>query len=178
MKSFITPTYTFTPGAAGVGTVNLSGIADFNPQQLVAIINQTRGVTIYATGDTALRYTAVSGTTVTLNADTSTHSSGDSLQVIYEVTDPLPVSDDTVAKLLWRILQMLMAPLGYDKSQGRQRGTVVLESGTVTTVSTVTTVGTVNSLANIAAVGGYSAQMQIFDTNRTSWAQCVRSRIS
>jgi hypothetical protein len=175
MKSFITPTYTFAPGASGVGAVNLSGIAEFNPRQLVAIINQTRGATIYATGDTALRYTAVSGATVTLNADTSTHSSGDSLQIIYEVTDPQPVSDDTVAKLLWRILEMLMAPLGYDKSQGRQRGTVVVESGTV---STVNTVATVNSVTNIAAVGGYSAQMQIFDTNRTAWAQSVGSRMT
>jgi hypothetical protein len=175
MKSFITPTYTFTPGASGVGTVDLSGIADFNPRQLVAVINQTRGVTIYATGDTALRYTVVSGSTVNLHADTSTHSSDDSLQVIYEVTDPQPVSDDTVGKLLMRILQMLMAPLGYDKSLGRQRGTVVLESGTV---STVTNVNSVNSVANIAAVGGYSAQMQIFDTNRTAWAQSVGSRMT
>lgn len=172
MKSFITPSYTFTPGGSGVGTLTLTGIEEFNARQLVAVINQTRGAVIYATGGAATRYTSLTGNTLTLNVDTSTHSSGDSLQVIYEVTDPLPVSDDTVAKLLLRILQMLMAPLGYDKSQGRQRGTVVLESGTVTTVSTV------NSLANIAAVGGYSAQMQIFDTNRTSWAQCVRSRIS
>jgi hypothetical protein len=172
MKSFITPSYTFTPGASGVGTLTLTGIEEFNARQLVAVINQTRGAVIYATGGAATRYTSLTGNTLTLNVDTSTHSAGDVLQVIYEVTDPLPVSDDTVGKLLMRILQMLMAPLGYDKSQGRQRGTVVLESGTVTTVGTVTT------LANIAAVGGYSAQMQIFDTNRTSWAQCVRSRIS
>jgi hypothetical protein len=78
--------------------------------------------------------------------------------------------------MLLRILQMLMAPLGYDKSLGRQRGTVVVE--TLPTLATVNTVTTVTTLANIAAVGGYSAQMQIFDTNRTSWAQCVRSRIS
>jgi hypothetical protein len=67
---------------------------------------------------------------------------------------------------------MLMAPLGYDKSLQRQRGTVLIESGTVTTV---TTVGTVTTLSNI---DGYNARMQILDQNRTSWAQCVRSRIS
>ena len=179
MKSFITPSCEFTPGASGVGTLNLSGIPDFNARQLVAIINQTRGVVLYATGSTATRYTALAGKTLTLNVDTSTHSSGDALQVIYEVTDPQPVSDDTVGKLLMRILQMLMAPLGYDKSLGRQRGTVVVETlPTLATVNTVTTVTTVTTLANIAAVGGYSAQMQIFDTNRTAWAQCVRSRIT
>jgi hypothetical protein len=175
MKSFITPSYTFSPGASGVGTLTLSGIEEFNARQLVAVINQTRGVVIYATGGAATRYTALAGNTLTLNVDTSTHSAGDALQIIYEVTDPLPVSDNTVAKLLLRILQMLMAPLGYDKAQGRQRGTVVLESGTV---STVNTVSTVSSVTNIAAVGGYSAQMQIFDTNRTAWAQSVGSRMT
>ena len=88
---------------------------------------------------------------------------------------PLPVHDDAAHQLLVRLLQYLNAPLGYDKSLQRQRGTVVLESGTVTTVTTVTTV---SSVTNIAAVGGYSAQMQILDTNRTAWAQCVRARIT
>lgn len=93
--------------------------------------------------------------------------------------NPMPVADAKSGNLLLRILQMLMAPLGYDKSLGRQRGTVVVETlPTLAAVTTVTTVTTVSTLSNIAAVGGYSAQMQIFDTNRTSWAQCVRSRIS
>ena len=89
--------------------------------------------------------------------------------------NPMPVLDDNSGNLLRRILQMLMAPLGYDKALGRQRGTVVVESGTVTAVTTVTTVTT---LSNISAIGGYSAQMQVFDTNRSAWAQCVRARIT
>jgi hypothetical protein len=47
--------------------------------------------------------------------------------------------------------------------------------GTVTAVTTVTTVTTVG---NISQIGGYSAQMQIVDSNRTAWAQCVRARIT
>ena len=93
MKQFITPTYTFTPGASGVGTVNLSGIASFDIKYLLAVINQTRGVVIYSTGDTASRYTALAGTTLTLNVDTSTHNSGDVLQVIYEVVSANPLTD-------------------------------------------------------------------------------------
>lgn len=93
MKQFIAPSYTFTPGASGVGTVNLSGISGFNIKYLVAVINQTRGVVIYSTGDTATRYTNLSGTTLTLNVDTSTHNSGDVLQVIYEVTSTDPLTD-------------------------------------------------------------------------------------
>lgn len=90
MKQFIAPTYTFTPGASGVGTVNLLGISGFNIKYLVAIINQTSGVVIYSTGSTSLGFTSLSGTTLTLSYNTSTMSSGDILQVIYE-TPVLPV---------------------------------------------------------------------------------------
>jgi hypothetical protein len=88
---------------------------------------------------------------------------------------PLPVADSHSGSLLARILQMLMAPMGYDKSLQRQRGTVLVESGTVTTVTTVTTVAAVTSLNNI---DGYNGRMQILDQNRVAWAQCVRSCIT
>jgi len=99
MKSFLAPSYTFTPGASGVGTVNLSGIAGFNIKFLVAIVNQTRGTVIYATGSTDTRYTALSGTTLTLFADTTGHSSGDVLQVIYEDQTGAPIADTAIQTL-------------------------------------------------------------------------------
>ena len=95
--------------------------------------------------------------------------------------NPMPVADNKAGNLLLRILQMLMAPLGYDKSLQRQRSTAIIESGTVTTVTTVntvTTVSTLGSLTNIAGIGGYSAQMTVLDQNRSAWAQCVRARIT
>lgn len=94
---------------------------------------------------------------------------------------PLPVADADSGNLLLRILQVLMAPLGYDKSLQRQRGTVIVESGTVTTVSTVSTVTTVTTCGAVTSLNnldGYMARMQILDTNRTAWAQCVRARIT
>jgi hypothetical protein len=95
----------------------------------------------------------------------------DDAKVLADVSEanPLPVADTNSGNLLLRILQMLMAPLGYDKSLQRQRGTVLVESGTITTVST---------LSNITSVGGYPAQMQIIDANRTAWALNVRARIT
>jgi hypothetical protein len=84
MKKFIAPSYTFTPGASGVGTVDLSGIASFNIKYLVCIINQTDGIVIYSTASTTKGYTAVLGTVVTLQFDTTGMNSGDTLQVIYE----------------------------------------------------------------------------------------------
>lgn len=98
MKKFITPTYNFTPGASGVGSVNLSGVTGFNVKNLVSIINQTKGVVIYATGSQSLKYTNVTGTTVTLFADTSSMSAGDALQVIYEDNAAQPVQAVLVDK--------------------------------------------------------------------------------
>jgi hypothetical protein len=94
------------------------------------------------------------------------------LQVIDTVADE---SAQSMILLLTRMLNYLNAPMGYDKSLQRQRGTVTVESGTVTTVTTVTTVGAVTTLNNI---DGYNGRMQILDNNRVAWAQCVRARIT
>lgn len=91
---------------------------------------------------------------------------------------PLPVQDvnhEDLVLLLTRLLNALNSPQGYDKSLQRQRGTVVLESGTVTTVSGVTTVTTVAGLTNI---DGRNGSMLINQTNLSAWADCVRSRIT
>lgn len=96
--------------------------------------------------------------------------------------NPLPTQEIGGAmSLLSRILNVLMSPMGFDRSLSRQRVTGIIESGAVTTVSTVTTVttcGTVSSLTNVASIGGYSAQVQVLGINRSAWAQCVRARIT
>jgi hypothetical protein len=106
----------------------------------------------------------------------------DGVAVDVSSANPMPVSDaaaeetrQSMALLLVRMLSYLNAPMGYDKSLQRQRGTVLVESGTVTTVTTVTTVAAVTSLNNIDT---YNARMTVLDTNRTAWAQCVRARIT
>lgn len=141
----------------------------------------------------SLGYTPGSGASVATDLDGGLHHQKTVVETLDVNGTPVPVSptaplsvsdvaaEDTrqsMVTLLVRMLNYLNAPMGYDKSLQRQRGTVVLESGTVTTVSTVTTVTTVSSVTNIAAVGGYNAQMQILDTNRIAWAQCVRARIT
>ena len=103
----------------------------------------------------------------------------DGVAVDVSSTDPMPVYDAVTQSsqqdmilLLTRMLNYLNSPMGYDKSLQRQRGTVAVESGTLTTVTTVTTVG------NIFSIGTYNAQMQVLDQNRVAWAQCVRARIT
>lgn len=132
-----------------------------------------------------LGYTPGSGATVATEETGGVHHQRVLMETLVggvpaDVSDenPMPVKDDGSRNLLLRILQMLMTPLGYDKSIGRQRGTVVVESGTVSTVTTVTTVTTVANITSLNGIGGYSAQMTVFDQNRSAWAQCVRARIT
>lgn len=86
--------------------------------------------------------------------------------------DPLTVQVDNVRDILVPVVNLLESPRGFDKSLQRQRGTVVVESGTVTTVATVTTV---TGLTNIDGIQGRIGQ---YGANLSAWADCVRSRIS
>ncbi len=94
-------------------------------------------------------------------------------------------SDST--SLLRRMLNVLLAPVGYDKSLQRYRQTAVVESGTITTVSTVTavttvttvtTVGTVGTVTGITNFGTYQATQQVYGANMSAWKVCVRDRIT
>jgi hypothetical protein len=88
---------------------------------------------------------------------------------------PLPTQDKGVWWMLQRIYLMLSSPRGYDKSLQRQRGTVLVESGTVTTVTTVTTCSTVT---NIAGFGSEQPQIMARAMARASWRANVRACIS
>lgn len=154
MKSFIAPSYTFTPGASGVGTVNLSGISGFNIKYLVAVINQTRGVVIYSTGDAATRYTNLAGTTLTLNFDTSTHNSGDTLQVIYEVTSSDPLTDSQLrASAVPVSAASLPLPSGAATLTEQQSQTALLGTIDTDTGAIATAVASIDG-KNPALVGG------------------------
>jgi hypothetical protein len=85
---------------------------------------------------------------------------------------PLPVSDDAIAQLLGMLLQYQDSPRGYDKSLQRQRATVLVESGTVTTVTTVTT------LTNLSTIDTLQGRLQVYGANLSAWHDVVRSRIS
>ena len=87
MKKILSTTYTFTPGASTVGTVDLSGITNFDIKKLYAILNTTRDQMIYAIAQTGLGYSAVSGSVITLEFNTTGMSGSDSLSVLYEAAD-------------------------------------------------------------------------------------------
>ena len=107
MKAFLTPVYAFTPGAAGVGTVDLSSIPNFDIKRLVAIINQTSGVLIYSTASATKKYTNEALGVVTLAFSTASMNAADKLQVIYEDvgqktsanSSPVALSSEQEAKI-------------------------------------------------------------------------------
>lgn len=174
MKDFIPVNYTFVPGASGVGTIALD-IANFDIKRLVAIINQSRGVMIYSTGNVDLRYSSISGNTLTLFFDTTGHSANDVIQVIYNDSNPLSMVLDDVSTWFKTLLKALQYPNYLDRSLNALRIAIVNTIATVTTVTTVTTVSSVTDQANI---GGYNAQVMVRSATRQAWYNSVRSRIS
>lgn len=143
MKDFITPSYIFAPAGSGVGAVTLN-INNFDVRRLVAIINQTRGVVIYSTADTTARFTNLSGSTLTLNVDTSTHDSSDVLQVIYN--DPL---QDDMQEFMYETLKRLDFLSTLRGVDGTIRAGII--SGTLPTVSSVSNVAAITG-----TIGGFS----------------------
>ena len=163
MKQFIAPSYLFTPGSSGVGTVDLFGITDFDARKLVAVINQTRGVMIYSTGGAATRYTALNGTLLTLNVDTSTHSAGDALQVIYEETSVQLESLEAIEALRMAI-QSLTKTIGQSMPDTAGRLRVLAENPTAANLTATVSLAasqTLASLSNQTQIGGIPATEQI-----------------
>jgi hypothetical protein len=171
-KTFITPAYTFTPGASGVGTVTLLGLAAFDVRRLVAIINQTRGVVIYSTGSAAARYTAVAGSTLTLFFDTSTHDPADVLQVIYEdPATPLPdgAATDSMLAMLSRLVKISESSATVDQFQ-RQRVTV-------DAFSALASLPSVTAVANLTATAGMDREQWI-NVAKATYFQSIRSQLT
>jgi hypothetical protein len=98
--------------------------------------------------------------------------SGTSIDVV------VPVHDEDAHLQLSRIINVLSAPQGYDRSAQRQRVTAIIESGIVTTVSAVTTVATVTTVTGLTNIDGRNGAMLINQSNLDAWASCVRARIS
>jgi hypothetical protein len=167
MKEFITPTYKFSPGLPTIGYVDLTGIGNFDIARLVAIINQTKGILIYSTASENTKYTSLVGTKVYLSIDTSTHSTDDVLQIIYNNES----STIDMIIMLNNLLSIIANPGIRDKTINADRVTLV---GGSTTISS----GTVTTVSNITSNGGYPAQMPVRNNNITAWYLSCRSRIS
>jgi hypothetical protein len=93
-------------------------------------------------------------------------------------SNPMPMdtsAQSALSLILTRVLNILMAPLGYAKDLQRYRATATIESGTVTTVTTVTTLTTVTGLTNF---DGLASSRLVLNQNMSTWAATHRARIT
>ena len=138
------------------------------------------GITPGSGAKAASREVTYSGETAQVQVvGLSTFSGSDDAKTVADVSasNPLPTQESGGAmSLLSRILNVLMSPMGFDRSLSRQRVTAVVESGTVTTVTTVTTATTVGTVTNLGT-GRTGIELQDA-ANRFAWAQLVRARIT
>lgn len=80
MKKSVITTTTFNPATRVINT----GVQDFNIKKLYAIINQTAEAIIFATGMQGKGFTSITGSSITLEYDTTSMNANDVLQIIYD----------------------------------------------------------------------------------------------
>jgi hypothetical protein len=95
MKQLLQFNPVFTPGAAGVGTLDFSMYPNFNLDKLYAVIDLTTNIPLYIPGAPGLGVASVSspasgfnsaanGTILTLQVNTSACNSSDRLSIFYD----------------------------------------------------------------------------------------------
>jgi len=159
MKKSVIGEVVFVPASKTID----AGITDFDIRNLYAIINQTAGQIIYATGTAGKGFTGISGNIITLEYDTAAMNANDVLQIIYDDSE-----DSEIKQALYEVAERLSFLAGVKGVLADLRvtptGTVTI-AGNITTVTTVTTVGTVS---NQTSIGGFSANQQIPSSQNTA----------
>lgn len=105
--------YTFTPGSA---TLNLSGNAGFALSGLLAVVDVTQDVVIYAVGQAALGYSAYSAGTLTLQAAMTGLLATDVLAFWYDDGSALGTDPDTVNTTIITTSDLVVAAPAGDGS--------------------------------------------------------------
>jgi len=151
--------YTFNAATKQI-TFNTTDVVSLN--QVLVITNVTDNVIIYNFADAAKGGT-IANNVLTLTFDTTTMSNTDSLQIFLDLYGT-PSTDDSVV-LLRRLIQLL-APIGVQDAQQRQR--VVVESGNIA----VTTINSLSAYANV------DARFPIIDQARNTFANGIRQNLT
>jgi hypothetical protein len=195
MKNLITPSYVFTPGLSGVGTID-TNIINFDIKLLYAIINVTTETIIYTPAITGRGYTNITGDTITLEFNTTGMSAGDILQFYYDSTvdypsfvttgQTQPLTDSQLAaseatEALRQIqyeVEVLKNSIGQTRVDSSGRLRILLDSISASlTLATITTVSTVSTLTNQTQIGGFNANDQVPSLRRMQ-ADTLLSKIN
>jgi len=145
MKKIVITNPIFTPSTKTVDTK----IDGFDIRKLYAIINQSTGSLIYATGVQGKGFTSVSDSTIVLQFDTTSMNSTDVLQFLYD--------DDSDTQWLQNIFESVDTLTFLAGLRGPSANLRV----TVTDGGIVVTSGTIS---NIGAIGAFATQQIVPST--------------
>jgi hypothetical protein len=106
-------------------TLDFTALSYFNISKLYAVINVTRNVAIYIPGAPNLGISNINNSIITLQYDTSTHSTSDQLNIFYDddnIDQKTNISlnssiDETLKKILveQRITNIILHEIGFNK---------------------------------------------------------------
>lgn len=160
--------YSFTPGAAGVGAVTFTGL----PEELVLehvalVVNVTRGVILFNFASPAHKGSLAAGVLTLLSVDTSGHSAGDRLMCVVDVpvaeVPAAPVGGELLAGLQY-VLEAMLARMPRIDAAGRcvATGAEVTQPISITTNQDIRNVtGSVASVTTMAAVGSVAKSLDL-----------------
>lgn len=189
MKQVLNFSPVFDPTAK---TLDFSGYAEFQLSRLYAVINITRDAPIYVIGKPLLGTSSVVGSVLTLDFDTSTHSAGDTLMVIYDTVAELAtdatltsvqVLSQEIKDLNDNLLILFSAMLEkMPRITNNDQQAVFIEAGSVgisaaQTLATVTTVGTVTTLSTLSNVNAAGSKFYSGDNINMSGAQYIYNNL-
>lgn len=145
-----TGAYTF---AAASKKVTITGVNNLQLFQILNITNLTQGVIIYNPFVSGAGYTAYSNGELTLQYDTTSHSSSDVLLITYNNEDAAQQQMVDLSLDIRNLYAAIANPI-YAENGG-----VKLNANS--TLATITTVTTVSTVTNITNIGGLSAEMAL-----------------
>lgn len=163
MKTIMSFIPTFDPA---LKTVDFSGFSGFELDRLYAIINITRNKIIYAVAQTGLGQSSFASNVITLQFDTSTHSSSDILMIIYDNQNEIQKTQDvdlsSIANEIKQLNENMTLFINFLMANQQQldafkRPQVVSAGGTLTTVTTVSNVSSINGYGGIAGRTPYDS---------------------
>jgi hypothetical protein len=170
MKRLLNISPTFNPAAR---TVTFPASLRFSIKRLYAIINLDRDAMIYRIGAAGNMYSSISGNTVTLEFDTTSHNAADTLAIIYDdAIDYIPDDTSDATSLAVRVLPQKTSRISFAKAIS---GGIDTNWGTVPITGAGMTIN--QSGGNLVITSGTTARSETIIRSTESWKGGIRLRI-
>lgn len=165
MKIILDYVPTFNPSAK---TLDFTGFSAFEIKKLFAVINVTRNQMIYATGQASLGLASIAGAVITLAFDTTSHSAGDVLQVIYDDEDFIQKTrDQALNDMVLELKNVTDALASFTNQLARQSPQLDTQSRVQVRLSALDSTVTLANLTNLNNYGSGNAARIPWDSANT-----------